>query len=194
MNKLSDQELITILQKGNDQAIDILFRRHYSFVCQAVYRILKDGNTAEDIAQEVFFGLWKKRETLNITISVKAYLKRAAVNKSLNFIRDQKIKFDDKEEQLPILSSNQSTTQQELEAEDLQKKIDEAIDSLPEKCRLVFTLSRFEEMSYKEIAEHLDISIKTVENQISKALKVLRTELGSFLSVVLLLILIQVTF
>jgi len=194
MNNLSDQELITILQKGNDQAIDVLFRRHYSFVCQAVYRILKDGNTAEDIAQEVFFGLWKKRETLNITLSVKAYLKRAAVNKSLNFIRDQKIKFDDKEEQLPILTSSQSTTQQELEAEDLQKKIDEAIDSLPEKCRLVFTLSRFEEMSYQEIADHLGISIKTVENQISKALKVLRTKLGPFMSVVLLLILMQTTF
>ena len=194
MNNLSDQELITILQKGNDQAIDVLFRRHYSFVCQAVYRILKDGNTAEDIAQEVFFGLWKKRETLNITLSVKAYLKRAAVNKSLNFIRDQKIKFDDKEEQLPILTSNQSTTQQELEAEDLQKKIDEAIDSLPEKCRLVFTLSRFEEMSYQEIADHLGISIKTVENQVSKALKVLRAKLGPFMSVALLLILMQTTF
>ena len=188
MKNLSDQELISILQKGNDQAIDILFRRHYSFVCQAVYRILKDRNTAEDIAQEVFFGLWKKRENLNITISVKAYLKRTAINKALNFIRDQKIKFDDKEEQLPHLTSNQSTTQQHLEAEDLQKKIDEAIDSLPEKCRLVFTLSRFEEMSYKEIADHLDISIKTVENQISKALKVLRSILGPFMSVVLLLI------
>ena len=194
MNNLSDQELITALQKGNEQAIDILFRRHYSFVCQAVYRILKDGNTAEDIAQEVFFGLWKKRETLNITLSVKAYLKRTAVNKSLNFIRDQKIKFDDKEEQLPILTSNQSTTQQELEAEDLQKKIDEAIDSLPEKCRLVFTLSRFEEMTYQEIADHLGISIKTVENQISKALRVLRVQLGQFLSVGLLLILIQATY
>ena len=194
MNDLSDQELISILQKGNEQAIDILFRRHYSFVCQSVYRILKDGNTAEDIAQEVFFGLWKKRENLNITTSVKGYLKRAAINKSLNFIRDQKIKFDDKEEQLPNLTSTQSTTQQHLEAEDLQKKIDEAIDSLPEKCRLVFTLSRFEEMSYQEIADHLGISIKTVENQISKALKVLRSILGPFMSVALLLILIQATF
>lgn len=194
MNDLSDQELINNLQNGNERAIDILFRRHYSFVCHAVYRILKDSNTAEDIAQEVFFGLWKKRENLNITISVKAYLKRAAINKSLNFIRDQKIKFDDKEEQLPILTSNQSTTQEKLEAEDLQKKIDEAIDSLPEKCRLVFTLSRFEEMTYQEIADHLGISIKTVENQISKALRVLRSVLGPFMSVALLLILIHATF
>jgi len=173
MTNYTDQQLITSLQKGDEQAMDILFRRHYSFICRAVYRVLKDSNLAEDIAQEVFLGLWKKRENLNITSSVQAYLKRAAINKSLNYIRDQKIKFDD-EEKMPTLSNNQSTTQQQLEAEDLQKQINEAIGSLPEKCRLVFTLSRFEEMSYQEIANELNISIKTVENQISKALKILR--------------------
>jgi len=177
MTNYTDQELITNLQKGNEQAMDILFHRHYSFICKSVYRILKDTNLAEDIAQEVFFGLWKKRESLNITTSVQAYLKRAAINKSLNFIRDQKVKLDD-EEKMPVLSNRESTTQQQLEAEDLQKLINTTIDSLPEKCRLVFTLSRFEEMSYKEIAKELDISIKTVENQISKALKVLRAALS----------------
>ena len=173
---MSDQELINRLQKDDEQAMDILFRRHYAFICRAVYRVLNDNNLAEDIAQEVFFGLWKKRENLNISTSVQAYLKRAAINKSLNFIRDQKVKFDD-EEKMPILTSNQSTTQQQLEAEDLQKLINESIDQLPEKCRLVFTLSRFEEMSYQEIADQLGISIKTVENQISKALKFLRKAL-----------------
>lgn len=173
MTNYTDQQLITSLQNNDEQAMDILFRRHYSFICRAVYRVLKDSNLAEDIAQEVFLGLWKKRENLNITSSVQAYLKKAAINKSLNYIRDQKIKFDD-EEKLPLLSNNQSTTQQQLEADDLQKQINDAIGSLPEKCRLVFSLSRFEEMSYQEIANELNISIKTVENQISKALKILR--------------------
>lgn len=177
MTNKTDQELIISLQNDDEQAMDILFRRHYSSICRAVYRILKDGNLAEDIAQEVFLGLWKKRKTLNISTSVNAYLKRAAVNKSLNFIRDQKVKFDD-EEKMPVLTNNQSTTQQQLEAEDLQKLINDSIDLLPEKCRLVFTLSRFEEMSYQEIADKLDISIKTVENQISKALKFLRKALN----------------
>jgi len=176
MTKYTDQELINSLQKGNEQAMDVLFRRHYSFICRTVYRILKDNNLAEDIAQEVFFGIWKKREQLNISTSVQAYLKRAAINKSLNFIRDQKVKFDD-EEKMPVLTSRQSSTQQQLEADDLQKMIDQAIDALPEKCRLVFTLSRFEEMTYQEIATELNISIKTVENQISKALKYLRVAL-----------------
>ncbi len=176
MTNYTDQELINSLQNGNEKAMDVLFRRHYSFICRAVYRILKDNNLAEDIAQEVFFGLWKKRENLNISTSVQAYLKRAAINKSLNFIRDQKVKFDD-EEKMPVLTNNQFSTQQHLEADDLQKAINEAIDQLPEKCRLVFTLSRFEEMSYQEIATELNISIKTVENQISKALKYLRIAL-----------------
>lgn len=176
MTEYSDKQLITSLQNGDDSAMDTLFRRHYSYICRAVYRVLKDNNLAEDIAQEVFLGLWKKRDNLNITTSVQAYLKRAAINKSLNYIRDQKIKFDD-EEKMPPLTNNQSTTQQQLEAEDLQRQINRAIGELPEKCRLVFTLSRFEEMSYQEIANELNISIKTVENQISKALKYLRAAL-----------------
>ncbi|HFC01018.1 MAG TPA: RNA polymerase sigma-70 factor [Phaeodactylibacter sp.] len=176
MENLTDQELISSLQNGKEQAMDILFRRHYSSICRAVYRILKDNNLSEDIAQEVFLGLWKKRENLNITSSVQAYLKRAAINKSLNYIRDQRIKLND-EVEMPLLSNNQSSTQQQLEADDLQKIINQTIDNLPKRCRVIFVLSRFEEMSYKEIATELNISIKTVENQISKALKILRTAL-----------------
>ena len=176
MTKNTDQELITSLQNGDESAMDLLFRRHYKSICRSVYRILKDNNLAEDIAQEVFLGLWKKRDKLKITTSVQAYLKRTAVNKSLNFIRDQKIKFDD-EEKMPVQYNNQSTSQQKLEADDLQNLINDSIDLLPEKCRLVFTLSRFEEMTYQEIANELNISIKTVENQISKALKFLRKAL-----------------
>ena len=176
MDNHTDQELISSLQKGKEQAMDILFHRHYSSICRAVYRILKDNNLAEDIAQEVFLGLWKKRENLNITTSVQAYLKRAAINKSLNYIRDQKIKLNDSSE-MPILANNQSSTQQRLEADDLQKLINKTIENLPKRCRIIFVLSRFEEKSYKEIAAELDISIKTVENQISKALKILRKAL-----------------
>ena len=84
--------------------------------------------------------------------------------------------FDD-EEKMPVQYNNQSTSQQKLEADDLQNLINDSIDLLPEKCRLVFTLSRFEEMTYQEIANELNISIKTVENQISKALKFLRKAL-----------------
>jgi RNA polymerase sigma-70 factor (ECF subfamily) len=183
----TDQELLDMLARDREQAIAHIFRLHYGFICQAVYRVIPDQNLAEDLAQEVFFELWRKREQLHITSSLTAYLRRAAVNRSLNYIRDQKLRFDTEEEQVPI-ASKQPTALQQLEADELQGYIDQAIDQLPERCRIVFVLSRFEQMSYAEIAENLDISAKTVENQISKALKLLRIALAPYLSAALLLL------
>ena len=183
----TDQELLDMLARDRDQAIAHIFRLHYGFICQAVFRVIPDQNLTEDLAQEVFFELWRKREQLQISSSLKAYLRRAAVNRSLNYIRDQKLSFDAEEDQAPI-ASQQPTALQQLEADELQGYIDQAIDQLPERCRIVFVLSRFEQMSYAEIAKNLDISPKTVENQISKALRLLRTALEPYLSAALLLL------
>ena len=178
--KLTDQELKALMQRDGDQAIDQLFRMYYAYLCQAVYKILGDPSLVEDLVQDVFFEVWRKRDKLQINISIKAYLRRAAVNKALNFIRDQKIKFED-EERAPEQESKINNAVQKLEADELQGQIDKAIDRLPSRCRVVFVLSRYEEMSYQEIADHLEISIKTVENQISKALRILRQALNSYL-------------
>lgn len=180
-NPHNDASLQKLFQSSPEQAIEVLFREYYTEVCRAVIRIIPDPVIAEDIAQEVFFELWRKREVLNITSSFGAYLRRAARNRSLNYIRDRKIN-PEPEEKLPQASGFQADANQKLEAQDLQKVIDQVIENLPERCRLVFSLSRFEDMSYQEIADHLGISIKTVENQISKALRLLREALGSHLS------------
>ena len=175
----TDTELLALLKEDEDQAIEFLFRQYYAYLCRAVYKILPDASLIEDMVQEVFLELWKKRNQINIKTSIKAYLRRAAVNKTLNYIRDRKIIPED-EDKLPALRSAAPSISQEMEAEELQVRIDAAIDALPEKCRLIFVLSRFEEMSYKEIAQQLDISVKTVENQISKALKrILREDLAN---------------
>jgi RNA polymerase sigma-70 factor (ECF subfamily) len=89
------------------------------------------------------------------------------------------------EEDLPVLKGSFTSATEQMEADELQEQINQAIDGLPERCRMIFLLSRFEDMSYKEIAQKLDISVKTVENQISKALKVLRDVLGPFLSLLI---------
>ena len=89
----TDKELLTLLANGEESAIDIIFRQYYSFLCRSVHRIIPDTQITEDLAQDVFYGLWKKRDSLKITTSLSAYLKRAALNKSLNYIRDQKIDF-----------------------------------------------------------------------------------------------------
>ena len=175
---MSDQELLTLLENDRERGVEALFRHYYELVNRSVYRIIPNRTTAEDVAQEVFLDLWRKRERLNITSSLPAYLRRAARNRALNHIRDQKLKFDDSDEgHLELPSGNISVTQK-LAAEDLQRQINAAIDALPERCRIIFALSRFEEMTYKEIAEELSISVKTVENQISKALRLLREALN----------------
>lgn len=171
-SEYSDQELIKLLHSNSDSAIDLIFRAYYKELCQMLYRIIPDKNLIEDLAQDVFFELWRKREKLHIQSSLRAYLKRAARNKALNYIRDQRMKFED-EENHPQTSTLVNSLQ-ELEQKDLQSIINNTIDGLPERCRVIFTLSRYEEMTYQEIATELNISPKTVEHQISKALKILR--------------------
>ncbi len=177
----SDQELLDLLRRNADKGIEQMFRQYYAYVCKVVYQVVTDTQVAEDIGQEVFFEMWRRKGQLVINTSLKAYLRRSAVNRTLNYLRDRKIKWDD-EHELPKLEDETPTSTQSLEAAELQQFIDEAIDQLPDKCRMVFMLSRHEELSYQEIAEHLNISVKTVENQISKALKHLRAVLKPYLS------------
>ncbi len=184
-NDATDEELIALLAQNSDLAIERIFQKYYEYLCNIIYRYLRDSALAEDIAQDVFMELWRKQASIRIQSSLKAYLKRAAVNRTLNFIRDNKISFEG-EDELPGIQGNMTSVTAQLEAEDLQQQINQAIDDLPERCRMIFLLSRFEDMSYKEIAQKLDISVKTVENQISKALKILRTVLGPFLSLMLI--------
>ena len=175
----TDQELFRLLRENKEKAVTELFRRHYVYVCQSAYRIISNKTIAEDLAQDVFLGLWKRRNELEIRTSFKAYLKRAVTNKALNHIRDQKMKFTDSEK-MPEIMAKSTGAQKEMEKAEMEQIIHRAIDRLPERCRIVFCLSRFEELSYQEIADQLEISIKTVENQISKALKFLRTELIAY--------------
>ena len=175
-----DLQLIEMLKANDERAISMIFKQHYAFLCQAILRVINDTYVAEDLAQDVFHDLWKRRDTLEISTSIKAYLRRAGINKTLNYIRDKKVKWDD-EDKLPKLTSSAPGALEELESRDLEQLIDDTIDGLPERCRLIFTLSRFEEMSYMEISKELDISVKTVENQMSKALKILRSALAPML-------------
>lgn len=181
MSNYDDKELVALLHENDDSAIEKIFKQYYSYICSAVYKIIPDPVTTEDLAQDVFYELWRKRERIEINSSLKAYLKRAAINKALNYIRSKKMKFDSDDDDT-VINIAERSSEGELEAMELQDIINAAIDTLPEKCRIVFMMSRFEEMSYKEIAAALEISIKTVENQISKALKILKKAVNPYLN------------
>ena len=180
MQQYLDEDIIELLRKNSDEAIEVLFKKHYTFLCKAAYRIIPVSSTAEDLVQDVFLDIWRKKDNLNINTSVKAYLRRSVINKALNHLRNQKLKFDEDERALEGFESKENISS-DIEVKELQKIIDTAIERLPKKCRIVFTLSRFEEMSYKEIADQLGISKKTVENQISKALRILRDHVNPYL-------------
>lgn len=178
-HEYTNNELLELFQQDSRKAIDLLFVRDYEYLCRIAYRVLKDTNRSEDIVQDVFFELWKKRETIKIKTSIKAYLRRAVINKTLNFIRDQKIRMDD-DSSLQFLD-NKENIQLDMEASEMQGRIENALNDLPPKCKMVFMLSRYEQLSYQEIADKLEISTKTVENHISKALKRLRIALRPFM-------------
>ncbi len=170
------------LNTNDRTALKDIFEEHYDDVCKTVHRFIKDRSLVEDIAQTVFIKLWEKRETIEITSSFAAYLHRMAMNESLMMLR--KMKRQNETELVDNLSQETSDSVEKsyLQGE-LQSHITDAIDQLPPKTKVVFMLSRFEDMTYKEIAEKMEISVKTVENQMGRALRILREKMKGYLSV-----------
>ncbi len=159
-------------------SVEQLFRRHYAFVCDVIFPYVRDRSKTEDIAQELFAELWVKKDQIHIHTSAPAYLRRMAISRALNYLRDSK---KHQWEELDITAEPETGSPtvhadglQALEEAELQQILDQAIDALPDKCRTVFLLNRREDMSYAEVAGELGISVKTVENQIGKALRLLR--------------------
>ena len=128
---------------------------------------------AEEVVNDVFVGIWERHNEMFSDPGLKSYLFRAVKNRCLNNIKRQRLPFDEIPEEMPVASKDHGALDQ-LEAKEMSERITLVIDKLPTKCRQVFLMSRIDEMSYKEIAELMDISPKTVENQIGIALKFLR--------------------
>ena len=146
-----------------------------------------DMEIAKDIVHEVFVELWNKKEHIDFSSSLKSYLFTSVRNRSLNHLRNQKIIHPEGMEFLTKEPNKQSTPDEEIQAMETESAINNAIQSLPEKCREVFILSRYDNLKYFEIAKKLNISVKTVEAQMSKALQVLREKLKEFLLLLLII-------
>lgn len=187
--QLTDQELIHAIRLGNEPAFEAVFRQHYAPLCQYARTFLHDWDDAEEAVQAVFLAIWEKRDNLEITVSIKSYLYRSVHNRCLNRIRHLSVQAEHREQaayEVEVFQTSEAPMQS-LIADELSDRLQEAIQRLPEQCRLIFSMSRFEEMKYQEIADQLGLSIKTVENQIGKALRILRTELADYLPALWLL-------
>lgn len=180
---MTDKELLTRLRAGDQVAFRQLFDRFYKYLVVTVNNVSGDEQMAHDIAQDVFLTIWKKRNELNIN-NLKSYLRRAALNKMLNRIKANRMVFHDSST-LPESPSEFSEPLELTKANNLQEAVNKAMDVLPRRCRMVFKLRRLEGLSLKEIAAKLEISPKTVENQLTKAMKIMRVQLKDFLPLVL---------
>ncbi|HJA16084.1 MAG TPA: RNA polymerase sigma-70 factor [Candidatus Butyricimonas faecavium] len=189
MDYSEDRELLMLLRHGEISAFVDIYTKYYDALLNYADRLLNDVETARDVVQQVYYKIWENRATLNISLSVKAYLFRSVYHGSLNTLAHRKNIQKYEQEQLSDFYF--STIIQSPEAEetlwksDIEEAIQEAITVLPEKCREVFVLSKIEGLKNREIAEKLGISEKTVERHMSIALSKLRDELDWLLQIVL---------
>ena len=165
----------------------MLFRTYYQPLCNYAYTFVQDRDEAEEIVQSTFLNVWEKRDNLSIHTGVKPYLYAMVRNASLNVLKHEKIKQQHVTMEMAVAERSVESVTRTVMASELETKIYNAMDKLPEQCRLVFKLSRFEELKYSEIAEQLNISIKTVENQMGKALKIMRDQLKDYLPLLIVL-------
>ena len=181
-----DAELLKLLRLDDRKAFELLYRKYSRKIYYAAYNLFRDKDVCEDLVQELFIDLWTKRNELNIT-SLEWYLKVAIKNRVLMYIRTQRATLDISA--IEMLAGKYSTDSRLL-GHDINRLLDDNVAQLPEKCREVFTLSRKECLSNKEIAARLGISVKTVENQMTIALRYLRSGLSDYLPSITVLLLV----
>ena len=157
-----------------------LFRSQYQDLCSFANRYMSDLDSSEEIVQNVFVKLWENRKGITINHSLRSYLITSVKNACLNKLKHIKIREEYKIYNESVIESGSTDVHEEYEAEELAIKIKSTINSMPPARREIFTLSRNEGLKYKEIAEKLKISVKTVENQMGNAIKYLKTELSEY--------------
>lgn len=164
-----------------------LFNECYAPAVRYCCTMVLDADDAEDIVQQAFVSLWQKINDNNvIRISARAYLYKVVYNASLDFLKHKKVRKKYEEERL--INDHGITHANRITENELQKRIQESIAQLPDQCGRIFRMNRFENLKYREIAAELNIAEKTVENQMGKALKMLKKSLKQYLPLLLTII------
>ena len=180
------------ISKDREKDFEMVFKAHFKGLQSYAATIVRDVVMAEEMVQNVFVRLWEKSEQIEIRESVSGYLYRSVYHECLNYLKHLKVR--EAYESYAVYSmetTSSSNGAQHTEHKDLQQRLEVALNELPEKCRTIFQMSRFEELKYQEIADRLSIPVKMVENQMGKALKLLRVQLIDYLPITLILFLIH---
>jgi RNA polymerase sigma-70 factor (ECF subfamily) len=172
---------------GDISDFEKLFKLHYSKLCSYANLFLNDPDAAEDVVQEVFFKLWKNRDELTVSTTIKSYLFRAVRNGCMNVIDHITVREAYKVVNEEDIRDSERHLIDEAVVSELEQRIRETIDELPVERRKIFIMSRFDGLKYREIADQLNISVKTVENQMYQALRFLRERLVDYLPLLLVI-------
>ncbi len=174
--KMDEQILLSKLKAGDVSAYEYLFEEYYDWLCNYIFQLGGNRSLSKDVVQEVILKLWEKRKQLAIKGSLKAYLFKACHNQFLMHIRKEKNRADllDKVRWETIYDSYFEQKEEDSPMKSVMDKLEELIEKLPPKCKEIFIMNKLERRKYREIAEDMGISVKTVENQMSKALRIIR--------------------
>jgi RNA polymerase sigma-70 factor (ECF subfamily) len=190
----SEKLTLMALKQGDERVFESVFREFYEPLCIHARRYIIDPDQAEEVVQDMFFKMWDRRDTISINTSLPAYLYKAVTNHALNYIKYQKIARQYQDYVGFRVDENTATSAHDtLVHSDLEAQFQELVKELPERRRLIFEMNRFEGLKYNEIAGKLNISLKTVEIQMSKALDFMRTKLRDYLPVIWYLLAIFLT-
>jgi len=176
---VDEREILNRLRAGAQDAFDAIFRSYYPQLVGVAESMLRERESAEDVVQDVMVELWRRRDSLVLETSLRAYLFRAVRNRALNHIRHQRIA--PRAEPDAALHIAVPAADREMLAGEMQAALKEAVKGLPPRCREIFEMSRVHGLKYAEIAQSMDISVKTVEAQMGKAIRVLRDKLDPWI-------------
>ncbi|NLE34262.1 MAG: RNA polymerase sigma-70 factor [Bacteroidales bacterium] len=174
----SDSEIIGRIRQGDKQEFEKLFRSSYVSLVRYAKTLVRDHDTAEEIVQDLFFRLWQDRQKMKIESSLNGYLFRSVYNRALHRIEHRKVVERHAGEMAAAASLSSEPVTETIYYNELQARVAGVLERLPERCRLIFRMSRFEGMKYNEIADKLAVSLKTVEADMGRALKEFRKALA----------------
>ena len=175
MDKYTDEELLAGIRNADHDVFTTLYSRHFQSLSLASLKYVKDVSIAEEVVQDIFLKLWETPADIISAKSLKAYLYRAVINHSINYVNRQK-NIELHHQRIAEEISHEHI-ENIIEDHALKEMLYQEIERLPAQCRKVFKMSRFQDLKYREIAEQLNLSEKTVENHIVNALKILRSKL-----------------
>ncbi len=173
----NEEVIVNRLINKDKRAFELVFNEYYNIMVLYASRFMDTREEAEEITQEVFVKFWEKCDTLSEDSSIKSYLYRSVHNSCLNTIKHEKVKDGYRQHVIQMMESSYQNEFNNEDPENVRNRINAEIEKLPPRCCEIFKLSRFEGLKYQEIADHLEISVKTVEVQMGKALKTLRENL-----------------